>query len=181
MKHLYYLVAQLPAFNTNGDAVKLPITTDYFLELCSRFMEGSELEAVKKLSLEPPRVSQKTGSAFLDSWYDKERTLRMALAQLRALKMKKDAKDIPLVFDGEIIQAARTACGMDSPLSAEQFLNEYRLSVLDKLSPLDQFSTDAVFCYGLRLMLTERIKKFNRDEGLSSYHKIYEEILGEAK
>ena len=70
---------------------------------------------------------------------------------------------------------------MDSPLSAEQFLNEYRLGVLDKISPLDMFSVDAVYSYGLKLMLTERMKKFNRDEGLASYHKIYDEILGEKK
>jgi hypothetical protein len=30
-------------------------------------------------------------------------------------------------------------------------------------------------------MLAERMKKFNRDEGLASYHKIYDEILGEKK
>ncbi len=95
--------------------------------------------------------------------------------------MKKEAKDIPPTSDGEVIQAARTATGMDSPLSAEQFLNEYRIGVLDKIAPLDQFSVDAVYNYGLRLMLAERMKKFNRDEGLASYHTIYEEILGETK
>ena len=95
--------------------------------------------------------------------------------------MKKDTKDIPPVSDGEVVQAARTATGMDSPLSAEQFLNEYRLQVLDKISPLDYFTVDGVFSYGLRLMLTERMKKFNRDEGLASYHKIYDDILGENK
>ncbi|MDO4507561.1 MAG: DUF2764 family protein, partial [Spirochaetales bacterium] len=100
---------------------------------------------------------------------------------LRALKMKKDNKDLPSTSDGEVIQAARTATGMDSPLSAEQFLNQYRMSVLDKLAPMDMFSVDAVFNYGLKLMLAERMKKFNRDEGLASYHKIYDSILGENK
>ena len=133
------------------------------------------------LSLEPPVEDSPTGSPFLDAWYKKERDLRFALAGLRALKMKKDTKDIPPVSDGEVVQAARTATGMDSPLSAEQFLNEYRLQVLDKISPLDYFTVDGVFSYGLRLMLTERMKKFNRDEGLASYHKIYDDILGENK
>ena len=95
--------------------------------------------------------------------------------------MKKEAKDIPISSDGEVVQAARTATGMDSPLSAEQYLNEYRLGVLDKIAPLDIFSVDAVYCYGLKLMLAERMKKFNRDLGLASYHKIYDEILGEKK
>lgn len=179
MEHLYYLMAQLPSFNGNGE--KLPITTEYFKDLCCRFMSQKDAETAAKLSLEPPRDEVSTGSAFLDQWYGKERNLRLALAQIRALKMKKDAKDVSITTDGEVIQAARTATGMDSPLSAEQFLNEYRLGVLNKIAPLDGFSVDAVYNYGLRLMLAERMNKFNRDEGLDSYHKIYEEILGENK
>lgn len=182
MEHLYYLVAQLPAFSVNSDSnSKLPITTEYFKDLCSRFMSSEAASAAKSLSLEPPKKCEPTGSAFLDQWYSKERNLRFALAQVRALKMKKEAKDIPISSDGEVVQAARTATGMDSPLSAEQYLNEYRLGVLDKIAPLDMFSVDAVYCYGLKLMLAERMKKFNRDLGLASYHKIYDEILGEKK
>lgn len=181
MKHLYYFMAQLPAFSTSAESGKLPITTEYFIDLCKRFMPPECAPVVEKLSLEPPREAVPTGSAFLDEWYTKERNLRQALAQIRAMKMKKEAKDIPFTSDAEVIQAARTATGMDSPLSAEQFLNEYRLSVLDKIAPLDDFSVDAVYNYGLRLMLTERMKKFNRNEGMSSYRKLYDEILGETK
>ena len=180
MEKLYYFVAQLPALSVNSDSTtKLPITTEYFKDLCSRFMSEHNNEIAQKLSLEPPRSVDITGSKFLDEWYSFERNLRFALAQVRAIKMKKDTKDIPIINDGEIVQAARTAINMDSPLSAEQYLNEYRLSMLDKIAPLDMFCADAVFNYGLKLMLIERMKKFNRDEGLSSYHKIYKEILGE--
>lgn len=180
--HLYYLVAQLPAFSSNADSsAKLPITTEYFKDLCARFMSQKDNEMAQNLSLEPPKENVATGSAFLDEWYTRERNLRFALAQVRAQKMKKEAKDIPITTDGEAVQVARTATGMDSPLSAEQYLNGYRLEVLDKIAPLDMFSVDAVYNYGLRLMLTERMRRFNRDEGLASYHKIYEEILGENK
>lgn len=182
MEHLYYLVAQLPAFSVNDDSSqKLPLTVTYYKDLCSRFMSEKANSVAQTLTLEPPLENESTGSAFLDQWYEKERNLRLALAQLRALKMKKDTKDLPATSDGEVIQAARTATGMDSPLSAEQFLNQYRMSVLDRLAPMDMFSVDAVYNYGLKLMLAERMKKFNRDEGLASYHKIYDEILGENK
>ncbi len=182
MKHLYYLLSQLPSFSSNADSNnKLPITSDYFKDLCQRFMSEKDAKIARQLSLEPGREEEKTGSVFLDTWYEQERKLRFALAQLRALKMKKDAKDIPSTTDAEIVQAARTATGMDSPLSAELFLNEYRLSVLDKIAPLDIFSVDAVYNYGLRLLLVERMKKFNKEEGISSYRKIYDEILGENK
>lgn len=182
MEHLYYLVAQLPAFTVSSEsASKLPITVEYYRDLCMRFMSQRDSQVVQNLSLEPPREKVSTGSAFLDEWYEKERNLRFALAQVRAQKMKKESSVMPSTTDGEVIQAARTATGMDSPLSAEQYLNEYRLAVLDKIAPLDMFSVDAVYSYGLKLMLTERMKKFNRDEGLASYHKIYDEILGEKK
>lgn len=182
MEHLYYLVAQLPAFSVNDDSnQKLPLTVAYYKDLCARFMSEKANCIAQSLTLEPPLESKSTGSAFLDQWYEKERNLRLALAQLRALKMKKDSKDLPSTSDGEVIQAARTATGMDSPLSAEQYLNQYRMSVLDKIAPMDMFSVDAVYNYGLKLMLAERMKKFNRDEGLASYHKIYDEILGENK
>jgi hypothetical protein len=66
---------------------------------------------------------------------------------------------------------------MDSPLAAEQFLNQYRLGVIESMRPLDGFSVDAVFSYGLRLKLAARMKKFNADKGLESYRKIYDGIL----
>ena len=182
MENLYYLVAQLPAFSVSDDSSsKLPITTEYYKDLCCRFMNEKDSKLAENLSLVPPKESESTGSTFLDEWYAKERNLRFALAQVRALKMKKELKDIPVTADGEVVQVARTATGMDSPLSAEQYLNQYRLSVLDKIAPMNNFSTDAVFNYGLKLMLIERMKKFNKDEGLASYHKIYDEILGEKK
>lgn len=182
MEHLYYLVAQLPAISVNDDSSqKLPLTVGYFKDLCSRFMSEKSAKLAEKLTLEPPVEPVSTGSVFLDEWYGKERCLRLALAQIRALKMKKDIKDLPSAGDGESIQAARTATGMDSPLAAEQYLNQYRLGILDRISPLDNFSVDAVYSYGLKLMLAERMKKFNKDEGLASYHKIYDEILGEKK
>lgn len=182
MEHLYYLVAQLPAFSVNDDSSqKLPLTVGYFKDLCSRFMSEKSARLAENLTLEPPVEPVSTGSVFLDEWYEKERSLRLALAQVRALKMKKDTKNLPSASDGESVQAARTAAGMDSPLSAEQYLNQYRLGILDRIAPMDSFSADAVYSYGLKLMLTERMKKFNRDEGLASYHKIYDEILGEKK
>ncbi len=182
MEHLYYLVAQLPSFSVSEDSTqKLPITVEYYKDLCARFMSPEKAFLAQDLSLEPPLEMEETGSEFLDKWYDRERGLRLALAQIRALRMKKDLKDLPTATDGEMIQVARTATGMDNPLAAEQYLNQYRLSVLERLAPMDMFSVDAVFNYGLKLMLCERMRKFNKDEGLASYHKIYDEILGEDK
>lgn len=179
MKEQYYLISQLPDISALGEKSTLPITEKYYKDLCSRFLDKNQVEVIDGLSLEPPKTVVKTGSTFLDNWYDHERCLRYALAQIRAQKLKKDIGPIPVSCTADIIQAARTAVGMDSPLSAEQFLYEYRLSVLNNLQPLNNFSIDAVYAYGIRLLLVQRMKMFDREKGTDSYHKIYDTILGE--
>ncbi len=179
MREHYYLVSQLPDLSAAGEKSALPITEKYYRDLCARFFDGNQLAVLDAMSLEPPRVPRATGSEFLDSWYENERCLRFALAQVRAQKMKRDIGPLPVSCKADILQTARTATGMDSPLSAEQFLYEYRISVLNALQPADYFSVDAVYAYGIRLMLAERMRKFNKERGTDSYHKIYDTILGE--
>jgi len=173
----YYLVSQLPNIPVTETKSALPMTAKQFLEVCSRFVTEKENAVLQELSLVPQKILKKTGSVFLDTWYQKERNLRYALAQIRAQKMKKEAYTLPEGCTADIIAAARTAVGMDSPLSAEQFLFEYRLRLLDDLRPIDAFSIDAVYAYGLKLMLIERMRKFEVENGQISYHKIYDDIL----
>jgi hypothetical protein len=173
----YYLLAQLPAFTVSDDRVSLPITEEYFNNLCARFLDKKSLAVMAGLSLEPPREKQPAGSAFIDEFYDKERSLRLALAQIRALRLKKKFDAGSDALPPDVVQAARTAAGMDSPLSAEQYLNRYRVSVIDNIHLADSFSTDAVFAYGLKLKLAERMKKFNAETGMASYLTIYDSIL----
>lgn len=188
MKHLYYFAAQLPALTgaleqriIDDPSQKLPIEPAYFKELCDRFMDGEELSAAQAAfggeALVPPREARPTGSRFLDAWYEKERNLRFALAVERARRMKRDVKGFPRVEDTEAVSVAKTATAMASPLGAEMTLLRYRLAVLSRLSPRDNFCTDAVLCYGVRLMILDRIRHFNKDEGLASYHEIYNRIL----
>ena len=70
---------------------------------------------------------------------------------------------------------------MDSPLEAEQYLNEVRVAMMDRVAPMDHFSTDAVFMYGLKLKLAQRMKSFTEEAGAASYRAIYDQILGESK
>ena len=177
----YYLVSQLPSLENYEGRGQLPLTEKSFKELCSRFLSKKDCKILEKLSLEPPKSDAKTGSALLDKWNEKERNLRFALAQIRALKMKKESEMIAGSISADVMQAARTAVGMDSPLAAEEYLNQYRMETLKNLTPLDNFSLDAVFAYGLKLMLAERMKLFDAEIGKDSYHKIYDEILGDAK
>jgi hypothetical protein len=81
----------------------------------------------------------------------------------------------------EILGIARNAVSMDSPLAAELYIQKERAAKLDNIAPLDNFSSDSLFVYALRLKLAQRIRLFTEEAGLSSYRKIYDKILGEAK
>ena len=175
----YYLVSQLPNISTTEGKANLPLNGKSFIELAGRFISEDEKITLNGLSLVPPKELTSTGSVFLDTWYEKERNLRFALAQIRAQKMKKDSIPLPPGCTADIVNIARTAVGMDSPLSAEQFLFEYRIKLLDEIRPMDNFSIDAVYAYGLKLMLVERMRKFNVENGKASYHEIYDNILGD--
>lgn len=174
-------MSQLPSLSLIDEKSELPVTEEYFLELCSRFLDNKNYLVLTNISLEPPRNPCSTGSVFLDSWYGKERELRLALAQIRALKLNKKFDLECSSLSPDIVQAARTAAGMDSPLAAEQFLNRYRLCLIDELKPQDDFCIDSVLCYGLKLKLALRMKKFNTENGMASYRKIYNAILSEEK
>ena len=53
MEHLYYLVSQLPAFKADDDSVsKLPITAEYYKDLCQRFMSEKNAAVAASLSFE---------------------------------------------------------------------------------------------------------------------------------
>lgn len=177
----YYLMAQLPAFSINVGAL-LPFTEEYFIELCSRFLDNKAMGILRSLSLEPPRIPKKTGSSFVDNWYSWERNVRLSLAKIRATKLKKEFSlgSELLSFPPDVVFTARTASGFDSPLEAEEFLNSERLFALNRLSPLDAFSIDALYAYALKFKLAVRIKKFNEETGMESYRKIYDTILGES-
>ncbi|OJF77658.1 MAG: hypothetical protein BKP49_01385 [Treponema sp. CETP13] len=179
MSNWYYLMAQLPSFSIEQSA-KIPVTQEYVTELCSRFLDKKTFFTLKNISLEPPVEITKTGSALLDAWYSKERYLRLALAQIRALKMKKQFKVPVLSFPPDILQVARTATGFENPLEAEMYLVKARIKALESLRPLEEFSSDALFAYVLKLKLTLRLNKFNAEKGKDSYHRIYSKILAQS-
>jgi hypothetical protein len=177
----YYLTAQLPSFSVTQEKTQLPITNEVFTELCARFFDPASMKILAGISLEPPRFPQKTGSFVVDSWNEMENSLRIALAQIRAQKLNRDFSFATVSIRPEAAQAARTAAGMDSPLAAEQSLNDFRIDYLNRISPVNGFSTEAVYVYALKLRLAERIRKFNDEAGMASYRTIYDSILGDAK
>ena len=173
----YYLMSQLPSLDGIGDNMPLPITEEGFLEVCRRFLGKKELIELEKLTLSPPREGAKSSSPLVDAWNEGERNLRLALAKLRADKMKKSFALSEGYLPAELLQTAHTAVEFESPMEAEKFLNDYRLKFLESLRPMDTFSKDSVFYYGLKLKLILRMRNFDNESGITAYKNIYNSVL----
>lgn len=173
----YYLISQLPSLDGIGENTPIPISEERFTELCDRFLGKKSMAVMGKLTLSPPKSFESSGSALVDGWNESERNLRFALGKVRAEKMKKsfdtENKNIPV----EYVKAASAAIEIENPMAAEKYLNSFRLERLEALRPIDSFSEDYVFYYGLKLKLILRIRQFDTKAGEKAYKNIYNSIL----
>ncbi len=173
----YYLVSQLPSLDGISENTPLPITEERFAELCNRFLGKKAQNEMKKLTLSPPKSFESSGSALIDSFNERERNFRFALGKVRAEKMKKPFDTENRILPVEYIKAAGTATEIENPMEAEKYLNSYRLEILETLRPIDCFSEDYIFYYGLKLKLLLRIRQFDTTSGEKAYKNIYDSIL----
>ncbi len=173
----YYFLSQLPSLDGIGDNSALPITEDRFLELCYQYLGKKAKNEIANLTLTPPRMPEKSYSAVLEKWYEGERKLRIALAKSRAEKMKKKFDLDNEYLPTELSNFVKAVMENESPLEAEKLLNSFRLDFLETLRPMDNFSEEAVFYYGLKLKLLHRIRRFDTDIGSTAYKNIYKSII----
>ncbi len=173
----YYLISQLPSLDGIGENTPIPITEERFMELCNRFLSKKAQSKMEKLTLSPPRNGENSGEGLLDAWNENERNLRLALGKARAEKMKKpfDIPNNPLPI--EHVKVASTAIEIENPMEAEKYLTRYRLEFLETIRPMDSFSEDYIFYYGLRLKLILRIRRFDKEAGEEAYRNIYNSVL----
>ncbi len=173
----YYLVSQLPSLDGISENAPLPISEDQFTELCNRFLGKKSLAAMRKLTLSPPKSAESSGCAFIDAWNESERNLRFALGKVRAEKLKKPFDTENRIFPVEYGKAASAALETENPMEAEKYLNHFRLGILEALRPMDSFSEEYIFYYGLKLKLLLRMRRFNTKAGEQAYETIYNSIL----
>lgn len=173
----YYLMSQLPSLDGLSETAPLPITEERFCDLCGRFLNDKMMVTLRGLTLTPAKEGETTASPLVHAWNEGERQLRLALAHIRAGRMGKASEVDPRAFPLSLIRAAETAAGMDDPLEAETYLGRYRLDFLETLRPMDPFSDEAVFYYGLKLKLLARVRAFDREAGQAAYRHMYTSIL----
>ncbi len=185
MAGYYYLMAQLPSLTTGS----VPgISYKDFLLLAERFLSSSDVRILRSVSLVPPREEVKTGSSVVDGWFRKERALRLALARVRAGKLKRtdssalggmEASSVSEMVSAypEISLAVKNAAAMEDPLEAERYLDKVRISFVRELGNGHFFDSEAVFAYAFMLLLLEREEAFSVESGRSAYMDIYNSIL----
>ncbi len=173
----YYLISQLPSLDGISENMQLPITEERFFELCNQVAVKRIQNEINKISLLPSKTYEKSSSSLIEKWNDGERNLRLALGKVRADKMKKSFDIENNALSSELIKIANTAIEIESPLEAEKFLNNYRLDFLETLRPMDNFSEEFVYYYGLKLKLISHIRQFDTNTGEIAYKNIYNSIM----
>lgn len=173
----YYLISQLPSLDGISENMSLPITEERFFELCNQVAGKRIQNEINKMTLLPSKNYEKSSSSLIENWNNGERNLRLALAKVRADKMKKSFDIENDILSSELLKIANAAIEIESPLEAERFLNNYRLEFLESLRPMDNFSEEFVYYYGLRLKLISHIKQFDTNAGEIAYKNIYNSIM----
>ena len=173
----YYLISQLPSLDGLGENTPMPITEERFLELCGRFSGKKTQSELEKLTLVPPINPEKSSSTLIEAWNTEERKLRLALAKSRADKLNKPFDLKNEILPVELIKTANGATEIENPLEAEKFLHAYRLNFLETIRPMDTFSEDFIFYYGLKLKLILRMRELDTKLGETTYRNIYNSIL----
>ena len=167
----YYLIAQLPNLVYEQ---KPSMSSQDFLDLAKSLISKGDYALLKDLSLE--MKEEKTGCKFIDNWQDWERDLRMNLAKLRAIKLKRELPPEP-VFHMDIAAVATKAVDEHSPLEGEIMLDKVRWHAIEEFAGSDYFHRNSVFAYYLKLLLIERRMSFNVDKGFSEYKSLYASIV----
>ncbi len=182
MSQYYYLMAQLPTIDVGSEP---PFKYEEFKSLACRYISKKDADVLSSLSLEPLRGERKTSSSFLNKWYEFERTLRLALRELRVAKLKWDDVDISYEDHSKVLSSynekhiASEAFSMEDPLQAELFLDKKRFEFLNNIKSGDAFSSDSLFAYAIMLLLIIREKNFSKEKGVEEYKNLYSSILGD--
>ena len=176
MGSYYYLLAQLP-YPVFGQ--KPPMSSVEFKELAMPLMEGKDALLLAAISIDshPVETNTSSGCEFIDSWREWEMSLRLNLAKLRSVKIKREGFSVePPGFPLEMVTAAAKAM-QENPLEAEILIDKARWSAIDSIQGNDYFDRNSVFAYLLKLMILERQASFQAETGFSEYESLYASIL----
>ena len=117
-------------------------------------------------------------------WYATESALRNELARVRASRLGVDESKylsdiaVPVWLSaGDLESRVSEAMAQESPLRAEQILDDYRWHTLDQLAIGHYFDIDILIIYYLKLQILRRRAAMNREAGQSLFDATYKTII----
>lgn len=175
---LYYFISSLPALRWGE---KPPLGYDAFLAACQEHL-GPKLTAhLKAISLIP---NGQPASPTIAAWEEWETSLRNAIAELRAAKLRKNAS--AWLRDGEDLYSGdrkRLEDAMNQPTARdrERAIDHLRWRQLEQLAFMRQFDVATLELYTLGLLLSEKYARHNFDAGNETYQQLVEQGFDQAK
>jgi hypothetical protein len=133
----------------------------------------------EEASLLPPGPGEEAAlsSPFIREWREWERVLRLNLEHHRSQRLKKESSGDAPEYPAGAASAAKAAASLDSPLDAELLLDKARWDAIETYQGLDNFGSDSLFAYLLKLILMERRSSFKIEEGFAEYKTLYDSIV----
>jgi hypothetical protein len=185
----YYLVSQLPGLVYGQEP---PMSSARFRDLARAQLSAEDASLLSLLSLDPQpgsgagrpsyaETGAPTGSGFIDRWRDWERALRLNLARLRALKIKREGALDPPLVPADAASGAQQALAAENPLEAEALLDRARWNAIEQFQGIPPFTRNAVYAYLLKLLILERRASFKVETGFAEYKSLYASILEHAR
>lgn len=172
MSQYYFAVASLPMLFYGTDTGP---DRDEFLQICLENCSGKDFRIIESAGLEPVARD----NHLLRRWSSWETSLRNELVTLRAKDLQKDPsrylRDESSFFT-DISDIAREAYNQESPLQAEEVLNQARWNRLEELETGHHFDLEKLIVYHLKLQLNERKALFTKKAGEENFTRVYESV-----
>lgn len=171
MSPYYYTTAALPTIRLGE---KILMGEDQFLEFAEDTLKAGDYQILLKSRL---GSTEPTGFVFADRILAWETELRLELAKARLQKLQHDSPCLPESNGRDVLlEKARTAIAMDSPLEAECFLHQLRWNFIEEMGVSHFFDLEALVVYYFKLQIALRQEKFQKELGQEVFAKTYEAV-----
>jgi hypothetical protein len=175
----YYAMASLPFLRLDGDQYP---EAEEFLEVARDSVSAGDLSVIRTSSIDPA-----AGSAphpLVEKFHQWEMGLRNELVRQRAAELQRDGQDfIRRSAGGDdfsarsgLTESVRSALQNDSPLKADEALDEMRWAYLEELEVGQFFNLEQMIVYYLKLQILLRRRSLTRAAGTEAFDGHYEAV-----
>jgi len=171
----YYFASTLPMIHFDGS---LPFSVEDFERDCERLLRPRDYAQVRVVLGRAPD-GETVVHPVMARWLAFDRSLQQETVRLRSQQL---GRSLPAELSGgdapdpSVVQIAVQALKTENFLDAQKMILRFQWDMLDDLAHNRDFSLSAIFTYGIKLQILERLQIYKTDRG--SAH--LEEIMGKA-